>query len=61
MPGTPLSTNRGRSCPLRNATGRTSVIHCEDWYKAGDRVAMPNFWFYTQRLLLVQYPKFEER
>jgi tripartite-type tricarboxylate transporter receptor subunit TctC len=33
MPGTPLSTNRGRSCPLPNATGRTSVIHCEDWYK----------------------------
>jgi hypothetical protein len=37
MPGTPLSTNRGRSCPLRNATGRTSVIHCEDWYNAQEK------------------------
>jgi hypothetical protein len=31
-PGTLSSTSRGRSCSSRNATGRPSVTHCEDWY-----------------------------
>ena len=31
--GTPSSINRGRSCPSPNAIGRSSVNHCEDWYK----------------------------
>jgi transposase len=38
-PGTHLSANRGRSCPSPDATGPSSVTHCEDWYhsSAGSR------------------------
>src|SRR4029453_11140368 len=30
--GTHSSTNPGRSCPLRDATGQQSVTQSEDWY-----------------------------
>ena len=32
-PGTPLSISPGKSCPSPTAIGRTSVTHCEGWYK----------------------------
>ena len=32
--GTHSSTNPGRLCPLRDATGQKSVTQSEDWYKA---------------------------
>src|SRR5262249_39799740 len=35
--GTHSSTNPGRLCPSRDATGQQSITQSEDWYKAYDR------------------------
>src|SRR6516225_5357009 len=35
--GTRLSISLGKSCPSHAATGQSSVIQCEDWYKSASR------------------------
>src|SRR5262249_40889628 len=56
--GTHSSTNPGRLCPSRDATGQQSITQSEDWYQTAETLTHPR---HRSRLRLGAYIPLDHR